>query len=99
VAAQYFSVFLIVWLLVFFPSAYTRTRGFVVAAGIYALAKVAEALDGPIYSLTGWISGHTLKHLLAAVAVYWVLRTLRERAPVAGMARIAPSPRPHLPFF
>ena len=35
----------------------------------YVLAKVAEALDRPIYRLTRkLVSGHTLKHLLAAAA-------------------------------
>jgi hypothetical protein len=99
VAAQYFSIFLIAWLLVFFPSAYTRTGGLGIAAGLYVMAKVAEALDAPIYALTGWISGHTLKHLIAAVAVYWVLRTLRKRAPRIATPHIAASARPRLPLF
>ncbi|MDW8257864.1 MAG: alkaline phytoceramidase [Gammaproteobacteria bacterium] len=46
----------------------------------YAAAKLAEALDRTLYRATGeWVSGHTLKHLLAAVAVYALLRMLMRR--------------------
>jgi hypothetical protein len=37
------------------------------AAGLYMLAKLCELADGRIFAATG-ISGHTLKHLLAAGA-------------------------------
>lgn len=44
----------------------------------YILAKVVEHRDGVIFSLTGnMVSGHTLKHLLAAVApllLAWMFR-------------------------
>ena len=50
---------------------------------IYALAKVAEALDAPIYSLGHIVSGHTIKHLLAALAAWWLLRMLQLRAPLS----------------
>jgi hypothetical protein len=32
---------------------------------------------------TTLLSGHTLKHLIAAVAVFWLLRTLSKRTPEA----------------
>ncbi len=35
---------------------------------VYAAAKLAEMADGPLLDHLGWISGHTLKHLLAAWA-------------------------------
>jgi hypothetical protein len=98
-AAQYFSIFLIGWLLLMFPPSYTRSGDLLVVTGLYILAKVAERLDGWIYALTGWISGHTLKHLIAAAAVYWLLRMLRERTSRASMARLAFSPRPKVTFY
>ncbi len=61
------------------PSRYTRGADLFVAAGVYAAAKVAEALDAEIYALGQLISGHTLKHLLAAVAIGWLLRMLLLR--------------------
>jgi hypothetical protein len=45
-------------------------------AAWYALAKLAEAFDRSIYEAL-FISGHTLKHLAAALATYWILRWRR----------------------
>jgi hypothetical protein len=47
----------------------------------YGLSKVLEFFDGAIFELTGnLISGHSLKHLAAAVATFVVLRMLLKRA-------------------
>jgi len=37
-------------------------------------AKLFEGLDRQIFRFGGFISGHTLKHLLAAIACYLFLR-------------------------
>jgi len=42
----------------------------------YALAKVAEQFDAAIYASTGLVSGHSLKHLLGALAVFFVLKAV-----------------------
>ena len=81
--AQYFSIVLIVLLLLLFPPRYTRSFDLLWITGFYILAKVAEALDRPIFTHTGFISGHTIKHLVAALAVYWVLRMLQKRSALA----------------
>jgi len=49
------------------------------------LAKAAELLDRPVYEITGMISGHTLKHLAAALGAYCIYLWLRQRHP--GEAR------------
>ncbi len=36
----------------------------------YGVSKAAEVLDRPIYELAGVISGHSIKHLTAALATY-----------------------------
>jgi hypothetical protein len=56
-----------------------QDRGFLLAAvAIYALSKLAEHYDRALFALSGEIvSGHSLKHLLAATAllvIYWMLR-------------------------
>ena len=51
-------------------------------AGLYVLAKIVEALDRPIFELGHIVSGHTLKHMAAAGAGYWILRMLRKRRPL-----------------
>jgi hypothetical protein len=51
------------------------------AFAFYMLAKLAEMSDGRVLELTaGWISGHTLKHLLAAAGVGCFAWMLRGRA-------------------
>ncbi len=54
-------------------------RNYLYAAfAAYVLAKVFEALDGPLYKLTlQLVSGHTLKHLAAAASGYMLYRMLR----------------------
>lgn len=42
------------------------------------LARAFELLDAPVYELTGIISGHTLKHLVSALGVYYAYRWLRK---------------------
>lgn len=56
------------------------------ALGAYLLAKLAEHFDAVIFEVTGLLSGHSLKHLLAALAVWWLTRAFlanrhREAAP------------------
>lgn len=41
--------------------------------GTYALAKVAEHFDKAIYNVTGIVSGHSIKHVLGALAVLWAV--------------------------
>jgi len=45
----------------------------------YALSKLMEFFDAPIYSALGIISGHSLKHLIAAFAAFIFYRALRNR--------------------
>lgn len=44
---------------------------------LYALAKAAELADAPLYAALG-VSGHTLKHLLAAAGVAVIADSLRR---------------------
>ncbi len=73
-------------LLALFPARYTRGTDLVVAMAFYALAKLAENGDAAIFGLGGMVSGHTLKHLLAAAGAFWLLRMLRLRAPAPAPA-------------
>ena len=42
----------------------------------YVLAKIAEHFDHQIFETTGFWSGHTIKHLLGAIALYFVISLL-----------------------
>jgi hypothetical protein len=39
----------------------------------------ADRGDGQVFALGHVVSGHTLKHLAAAAAGYWILRMLKRR--------------------
>ncbi|HKF24327.1 MAG TPA: ceramidase domain-containing protein [Candidatus Acidoferrum sp.] len=66
------------------PPKYTRGSYLLSVVGFYVLAKVLETADRQVFVLTGGaVSGHTLKHLAAALAGYVVLRMLQQRAPLA----------------
>lgn len=65
-------------------SRYTHARLFVLMWGLYAIAKVAELHDRDILDWSGILSGHTLKHFLAACASYVPLYGLQRRAPLSA---------------
>lgn len=79
---QYGGILLAVAIALVFPSRYTRGGDLIVAGTLYALAKIAEVLDAQIYALGHVVSGHTLKHLIAAVSVGWLVRMLALRRPI-----------------
>lgn len=78
VVAQGGPLVLLPFLLALFPAAHTGTSRIGLALGGYVLAKIVEILDRPIHAATaGIMSGHVLKHYLAAAAclvlVHWYL--------------------------
>jgi hypothetical protein len=77
--AQLYPVIAIPVLMGLFPARYTRGGDLLLAAGLYAVAKGAEALDAPILALGQVVSGHTVKHVVAAAAAWWLLRMLERR--------------------
>ena len=63
------------------PPKYTRSYDFAIVFGFYVIAKIFETADRLIFSVGHIVSGHTLKHLAAAAAGYWILRMLQLREP------------------
>lgn len=56
-----------------FPSRYTHARAAWVTLAIYAVAMAFDDwLDTPLYLASGVLSGHSLKHMLVAVALFWL---------------------------
>jgi hypothetical protein len=86
IVVQFFPVVAIPWMTWLFPTTYTRTADIWQTLGWYMLAKVFElhAFDHGIYDLGHLVSGHTLKHLAAALGAYWILRMLGKRRPLAS---------------
>ena len=80
---QFFPLVTLLLMLLLLPPKYTGTLYWIVAAALYALAKVLEHFDDAIYSIGHVVSGHTLKHLAAATACLVVLRYFQTRRPIA----------------
>jgi hypothetical protein len=82
---QFYPLLAIPLLLWLFPARYTRSGDVFVALAWYLLAKVLETgpVDHGLYGLGRIVSGHTLKHLSAALGAYWLFRMVRDRQPVA----------------
>ncbi|HEY1907426.1 MAG TPA: hypothetical protein VGG91_15370 [Myxococcaceae bacterium] len=67
---QFFPLLAIPLVLALTPRTYGDSWVYLAALGVYALAKLAEVGDAAIYERLGrLVSGHTLKHLIAAGAV------------------------------
>lgn len=77
-AVQVYAI-LILLLLLLVPAKYTRGSDLAIVVGFYVLAKILEESDRQVFSLGHIVSGHTLKHLAAAAAGYWILRMLQKR--------------------
>jgi hypothetical protein len=86
---QFYPLLTIPLLMYLFPARYTRAGDVFVALGWYLLAKGLELgfVDHGIYAAGRLVSGHTLKHLAAALGAYWLFRMVRHRRPVATPAR------------
>ena len=61
------------------PARCTRGADLLTAAGWYVLAKILELLDRQVFALGHVVSGHTLKHIAAALATACLLRYLMRR--------------------
>jgi len=82
ILTQFFPLLLIPALLGLFPAKYTRGGDLFGALGIYGLAKAFEFLDARIFAAGHIVSGHTLKHLTAAAATWWIYRMFKLRRPI-----------------
>ena len=80
VRGQLAPLLAIPFVLAMFPARHTHRGYLMYGLVFYALAKVAEGFDQGAFAFTAqWISGHTLKHLIAAMAPLMLLLMLRRR--------------------
>jgi hypothetical protein len=77
--AQFFPILALPVLFWLFPAKYTNAIYWLIAAACYTVAKAFEFSDAAIYSVGEMLSGHTLKHLAAAVACWAILRYFQTR--------------------
>jgi len=71
--------------LLLLPPRYSHRIYLLYGVGLYALAKIAEIYDRELFLLTGEIlSGHSAKHVLAAIGAWYAYLMLRRRAPLTA---------------
>lgn len=64
---QFLPMLLIPLILIFYKSNQILKKYFWLVVVCYGFAKLVEALDSEIFLISGVISGHSIKHLLAAM--------------------------------
>jgi hypothetical protein len=76
---QYYPLAAIPLVLVLFPAPYTGGAWWLAGLALYVAAKWAELADRGVYTALGGVSGHTVKHLLAAAGIAVLLAMLLRR--------------------
>ena len=81
---QFLPMVLIPMILLMFRSRLNGSVFLWAMIAAYALSKITEHYDAEIYALIGTLSGHSIKHILAAVGTLFIYLALRRRRLVAG---------------
>jgi hypothetical protein len=76
---QFLPMLLIPLLLLLFRPRFTGTAGYWVLLIAYVLAKGLEYFDEAVFNALGFISGHSLKHIVAALGIFFLLWTYKNR--------------------
>ena len=76
---QFYSMVLIVTVLYLFPKSYPPLKAYIWMFIFYGIAKILEGLDLTIYGLDEFVSGHTLKHIFAALSTYGAIIILNNK--------------------
>lgn len=76
---QFLPILLIPLILLFFKSQFTDTSGYWYLLGAYGLGKVFEYYDAVIPTMLLWLSGHSIKHIAAALGVALLLKAYINR--------------------
>lgn len=84
VLVQFYPIIAILISLIFFQSSYTLKWGYWLLVLAYIVAKLFEHFDAATHQGISWLSGHTLKHISAAVGIYLLLLTYQKRKAIGN---------------
>lgn len=79
ILVQFLPLLLIPLILLFFTPRFTHTSGYWLLWCAYIFAKVFEYFDETILNSLFILSGHSLKHLIAALGIYFLLKAYSNR--------------------
>ncbi len=77
---QFYPLLAIPVILVCFQSKCTHVQAYWWLLLVYIIAKMLEYFDAEIYNILGFISGHSLKHVIAALGMYVLLLFYQKRS-------------------
>ncbi|RJV00627.1 MAG: hypothetical protein DWC06_06080 [Candidatus Poseidoniales archaeon] len=66
-------------LMYFGQSIYDNVSGYIKGLSMFVLATIFEFTDLRIFELTGFISGHTMKHIFAGIGLWFLMVMIRDR--------------------
>lgn len=76
---QFLPMLLLPLVILLYSPRWSRSTDYWIVGTWYLLAKLLEFFDRTVFDFTGWISGHTLKHMAVAMAAWWLLKMLNKR--------------------
>ncbi len=76
---QFLPIFIIPIILLLFRSQFTRVSAYWWLLLAYLAAKVFEYFDAQIFAGLSYISGHSIKHIAAAIGMYILLLSYEKR--------------------
>jgi len=76
---QFLPMLIIPMILLLFSSRFNQTKGYWFLLLLYLLAKLCEYFDTQIYTFLEYISGHSIKHMFAALALYILIYVYERR--------------------
>ena len=79
IIVQFLPMLIIPVILVCFSPSFTRVSGYWLLLSAYVIAKIFEHFDAETQGITSWVSGHSLKHVVAAIGIYILLVSFGRR--------------------
>jgi len=76
---QFLPMLLIPIILLCFQPIYNKVSGYWLLLIAYMLSKTLEHFDRHFFEMFGFISGHPLKHLFAALGIYFLILAYQQR--------------------
>jgi hypothetical protein len=76
---QFFPVVAVPLILVFYKNSKLYTKQLLMVFFAYALSKLCEYYDTEIFNILKVISGHTIKHIFSALAIYFIYQIYRNK--------------------
>ncbi len=85
ILVQYLPLALIPVILFCFSAKFSQSSAYWLLLLAYVIAKMFEHFDAHVFAVLGFISGHSLKHLVAALGLYWLLKSFQRRDPLVAL--------------